>query len=77
MSRAFVKERDAESASAIDEAERRAAAKELLRIQKKKLAALTAPEAGRKIETELRDRWIADTMSEIERLEQELSRDVG
>lgn len=77
MSRAFVKEPDAESASAIDEAERRAAAKELLRIQKKKLAALTAPEAGRKIETELRDRWIADTMSEIERLEQELSRDVG
>ncbi|GHV52468.1 hypothetical protein FACS1894216_08670 [Synergistales bacterium] len=72
MSRAFVKEDDAEFANIRDSNARSKETLEWLRIQEKKLDFLLNDPKGQAIDAEKREKWIKDTEQAIKQTKQEM-----
>lgn len=67
MSRAFIKESDAEASAARDDAEHEQKHQEWLAIQRRKLDFLLNDPKARAIDPAKRERWIAEIRSALDR----------
>lgn len=72
MSRAFVKEDDAEQSNAVADIQAREGKIEWLAIQQKKLDTLLNDPKSKKINPTLLDRWIKETKADIEKTKKDL-----